>query len=204
MSAKGSDIFAVHGLIECIAKLALYEAWKKPFEVKLVMHEGVWVQRIRFRGIYGKRDLLVRFDVDAAATFLQKTTIETWEKMRAIVHSLFFEGISQRELSKTYKNVHVSSELALDIKRKLLPFSNTLTIQGAFAKIPLLAEIEISTIEEARILLEIGKLVFHHYRHDPVKRIQLCWKVVDKCIKLNGFSFAAELVKLLREEVKSR
>ncbi len=200
MNSVGSDIFAVHGLIECIAKLALYEAWKKPFEVKLVIHEGVWVQRIRFRGVFGKRDLLVRFDVDAAATFLQKTTVETWGKMREIVHALFFEGISQRELSKTYKNVHVSSELALDIKRKLLPFSNTAIVAGTFAKIPLLAEHEISTIEEARILLEVGKLVFHHYRHDPATRSQLCWKTVDKCIQLKGFSFAAELVKLLRDE----
>ncbi len=200
MNTKGSDIFAVHGLIECIAKLAIYEAWKKPFEVKLVVHEGVWVQRIRFRGVFGKRDLLVRFDVDAASTFLQKTTLETWEKMRVIVHSLFFEDLSQRELSKSYKNVNVSSELALEIKRKLLPFSNTATVQGVFAKIPLLAELEISTNEEARILLEIGKLVFHHYRHDPVKRSQLCWKAVEKCIKLNGFSYAAELVKLLRGE----
>lgn len=200
MQDKGSDILAVHSMIECIANLAIYEAWKKPFEVKYVFHEGVWMLRIRFRGTFGKRDLLVRFDLQASQTFIKKATLAQWEKMRIIFHSLCFDDFSQREMGKEYRSKFLKDFNPIDIKRRFLSLTGPFKKEIPFVQYQPLALMEISSSDEPKILLAIGKLVFNHYHYQNNLRIQLCWRVVNKCIDARGFSEAAELVGMLREK----
>jgi hypothetical protein len=207
MKEKGSDIAGVHGLIESIALLGLYEAWQRPFEVKLVQHEGQWVMRLRFRGDFGKRDLLVRFDVYASIDVLNSIKAEQWEKLRVIAHSLSLEGMSQRDLGPEYKNKLAkitspsppNSAAIGEIKRKFLSIVGKQNIEVPFAQLSPLAALEVDWNIEPEMLLKIGKLVFNHYHLNATLRYQLCWKAVYKCIDARGFTQAAEMVTLLRE-----
>lgn len=208
MNEKGADIHAIHSLIESIALLALYEAWQKPFEVKLIKHEGNWLMRLRFRGKY-TRNFLVRFDFSASMNILKKATVEQWQKMRVVVHSLWFDPINQRTLGSNYKKTltdknifqtPVTSKMIDEIKSLLLRDTCFQKKEVILAEQPPLAQLEIDWSQEPKFLLEIGKIVFYHYHFDLGMRYKLCWKVVNKCILMNGYFEAAEMVNLLRND----
>ncbi len=205
MQEKGADIASIHRLIECIALLAVYDAWQKPFEVKFVMHEEKWLLRIRFRGTFGKRDLLVRFDFDGCMTFIRSASLQQWEKMREIIHALWFDGtILQRRFDE--KNTQVKYRKlfpvpldATEIKRKFLSLTKSQKNEE-LVNSPPLALTEIESHSDPKILGPIFHLVLNHYFHDLDLRNQLCWKIIDKCIEIHAFSAITDMIIALRKK----
>jgi hypothetical protein len=200
MNSNEMKISEIHEFIETIAALALYEAWKEPFEVKMLMHDGKWMQRIRFRGkgTFGKKDWLVGFNMETSKTFLSKIG-KRWEKMRHVIHSLWFDGISQRATSDRYRELLPIPFDPIDIKSKFLSLISPIKKDIPLAQYPILAGLEISKNDDIRILIGVGELVFKYYTHNPVLRDYLCWQVVRKCLRPTGFSYAAELIIKLRQ-----
>ncbi len=209
MKEKGSDIEGIHALIEIIAALALYEAWKKPFEVKLIQHEEKWVLRLRFRGKFAKRDLLVRFNVPVTLEAFRKIKKEQSKKIRAIIHSLWFDGgLSERKVDSNYHKVledktifpiPLLPEHIKEIRKMLFSQSGPPNCKVVSLNDFSLASAEIGWSDNVDYLLEVGKIVLEHYNHDLTLRYQLCWRLVDKCIEKKGYAQATKMIKKLRK-----
>ncbi len=195
MSKPGANISSIHAAIECTALVALCEGWKRPFQVKIVSHQGGSVLRIRFRGDFGKRDLLVKFDPKASLTALQKGDPE---QIREIVRSLSMDGIAGRETTEDYRkelrDQGLSEDVAAELRKSLLGIVGKDKGKSEFVEQKSIASWEIAECDDDNQLLNIGRFVFQNYTHDPVLRFQLCWDVVDECLLKS-----AELIGDLRK-----
>lgn len=189
MKGPRANISSIHGAIECIALIALFEGWEAPFQVKLISHQGEWVLRIRFPG---NKDLLVRFDVNASLRDLNQGY---HENIREIVRSLSIDGISRRERTDDYikqlKEYGLDEHVVMKLRKCILRGSVNDNGKASFAEASSLAELEMIYCEEEDRLLDIGVFVFEHYA--PGLRRKICWEIVNRCLLKS-----ADLVNLLR------
>ncbi len=200
MKEKGADIRALHGLLECIALNHLCEGDGKGFQVKLVKHgwnedKPEWVIRMRFRGNFGKRDLLLKFKPQESLDAIKNINRD---QLRRITHSLYIDGSNLREITTDYKRSLSSN--GLDPKtqaaiREALFGTNRYVV---FTEPSSLAELEMSACKDPKAMLNLGRFIFDFYDYDPNLRDYLCWKVIDTCIGEKWYFHGAEMIRMMR------
>ncbi len=202
MQEKGANIEALHGLLECIAIMYMCEGNEKWFQVKLVKHglnksnEPEWVMRMRFRGKFGKRDLLIKFKPQKSLAALKKLS---QNHLREILHSLWKEEFGFRELTEDYKKSLFHHDLDMktqaSIRKELLGTDRNVFFSEQIS----LADLEINTCNDPKAMLILGDFIFNFYEYDPILRDNLCWKVVNKCIEYKWSFHGAEMIHKMRK-----
>ncbi len=192
MKVHGANIQSIHNIIERLGYIALCEGWEdNPFTAKVVWHGGEQVMRLRFRGDFGKKDLLFKFNPKDSLNPIVGVDPEI---IRGIVRSLSFEGIHCREMTEEYKKSLLSAGLNPDAAKKLRKSLLCSNGKIQFGGKKSIVALEIDESDDPKQLIAAGNFVFDNYKHDPIKRLKLCWKVVRKSL-----IHAADLVEKLRK-----
>ncbi len=116
MNTNENNIELIHKFIQRLGLIALSRGWEHPFQAKIIWHGGEQVLRLRVRGDFGKKDLLLKFNLKDLLDTIDETDSEI---LRGFLQSLSIDGIRLREMSEDYKKSLADVGLNSDAVKKL-------------------------------------------------------------------------------------